>query len=302
MLSICRISNYEGVVKALKNAGARVVIGSPGCVGKVPTWTKSETYTLEDLNVNLATFRNIGLGIATDQGVRFADVYLPMLKASYDARQRYGADYAVPGKDGVHPGWAGQLIMAYAFLHGMGLDGDLGSISIDLNSGKAEGRGGHRVLSSSGGTVTIHSIRYPFCAEGAPDKDDSIRSGMTLIPFNDELNRLTLIGKGGKSASYKVTWGTTSKSYTTDQLSKGINLAADFVVNPFTDSFKKVDEAVGRKQAYETRQIKTLFHGEEGQADLGETAKLTEKVRQPLAAAIAIAFEPVDHQITIAAE
>ena len=294
--------NYEGVVKALKGGGARVVLGSPGCVGKVPTWTKSDTFTLEHLNLNLATFRNIDIAIAADQGIRFADVFWPMLKTGFDAQQRYGPDFAVPGKDGVHPGWAGQLIMAYCYLHALGLEGDLGSITVDLGTGKAQGAGGHTVTTFADGSATIRSTRYPFCAEGAPDKDDSIRGGMTLVPFNENLNRLRLVVKGAQVASYKVTWGTTSKSYSADQLAQGVNLAADFAVNPFTGAFKKVDDAVGRKQNYETRQIKTLFHGEEGQTDMAATVALTEKVRQPLADAIAAAFVPVEHQLKITAE
>ncbi|MSU61609.1 MAG: hypothetical protein EXS31_04290 [Pedosphaera sp.] len=293
--------NYSGVLRALKGAGARVVLGSPGCVGKVPSWTKSSPYTLEDLNLNLATFRNIDIDIARGEGTGFADVFWPMLKAGQEAQQRYGTDYAVPGKDGVHPGWAGQLIMAYCFLNAMGLDGDLGSIMVDLTADKADGKGGHAVTGFANGTATIRSSRYPFCAEGALDKDDSIRSGMTLVPFNQNLNRLMLVVKSGTSANYKITWGIDSKSYSSEQLAKGVNLADEFVKNPFTDAFKKVDDAVAKKQAYETRQIKTLFHGEEGRADMEGTAALTEKARQPLADAIGKAFVPVEHQLKIEA-
>ncbi len=47
-------------------------------------------------------------------------------------------EYAVAGKDGIHPGWAGQAIMAYAFLTtALGLDGNLGLIDVDLAAGKA---------------------------------------------------------------------------------------------------------------------------------------------------------------------
>jgi hypothetical protein len=85
-------------------------------------------------------------------------------------------------------------------------------------------------------------------------------------------------------------------------LGKGVNLAADFEVNPFSDAFKKVDEAVAAKQNYETRQIKELFHGPEGHADKEMTADLTEKVRSPLAQKIHESFVPVTHKLTIVAE
>src|SRR6266699_1064207 len=49
--------NYEGkslaIIEAFKANGARVIQGSPGCIGKVPTWTKTTNATVEDLNVNL---------------------------------------------------------------------------------------------------------------------------------------------------------------------------------------------------------------------------------------------------------
>ena len=42
-------------------------------------------------------------------------------------------------------------------------------------------------------------------------------------------------------------------------------------------AFQRLDEAVGQKQNYETKQIKSLFHGEEGRADMKATVALTEK-------------------------
>ena len=63
-----------------------------------------------------------------------------------------------------------------------------------------------------------------------------------------------------------------------------------------------MDEAVAAKQNYETWQIKSLFHGREGAADLKLTTELTEKTRAPLVAALKKAFVPVTHTIEIAAE
>jgi len=53
-----------------------------------------------------------------------------------------------------------------------------------------------------------------------------------------------------------MTWGGQSRTYSAVQLSRGVNLAADFPDNPFADSFNRVDRAVAAKQAYETRQVK----------------------------------------------
>jgi lysophospholipase L1-like esterase len=292
---------YTAVARAFKETGARVVLGSPGCVGKVASWVKSASGTLEEHNLSLCALRNIGVEIAAAEQIRFADVFWPMYTAGVSARQKYGPDYAVAGKDGVHPGWAGQLIMAYAYLKALGLDGDLGTLTADLKSGKAEATGGHVVKSFQGGALTVESRRYPFCATGAPDKDDSIRSGMTLVPFNAELNRLTLVVKGAPAAGCKVTWGDASRTYPADALAKGVNLAEDFERNPFSEAFKKVDAAVLAKQAYETKQVKQIFHGKEGREDMEGAVKKTEAERAPLAEAVRAALVPVTHTLRIEA-
>ena len=292
----------RSIIRLFKEDGVRVIQGSAGTVGKMPSWVKQAQGTVNDLNLSLLEFRNIDVRLAQAEQVAFADVFVPMLVKGFEAKQRYGDDYMISGKDGVHPGWAGQLVMAYAFLRAMGLDGEIATITVDMENGRATASAGHRVLSAKSNEVQIGSRRYPFCASGPLDADSSIRSGMTLVPFNEELNRFMLVVRNAPAARYRVTWGQTSKSYSAAQLAEGVNLAADFEVNPFSEAFGRVDEAVAKKQAYETRQVKTLFHGPEGRTDMEMTAALTEKVRQPLADAIEAAFIPVRHTIRIEAE
>ena len=134
-----------------------------------------------------------------------------------------------------------------------------------------------------------------------PHKDNSIRSAMTLIPFNQDLNRLMLKVTNVKAGkSYKVTWGTESKTFTRPpNCERGINLAAEFPCNPFCAAFAKVDAAVAAKQAYETKQIKQDFRSPEAKTDMEAVAARTEKEREPLAEAIHAAFVPVTHTIKI---
>jgi lysophospholipase L1-like esterase len=292
----------RAVIRRFKEHGVRVIQGSPGTVNKMPAWVKQAKGTVDDLNHSLAEFRNIGVQLASEEQVAFADVFCPMLAGGFEARRRCGEDYMIAGKDGVHPGWAGQLVMAYAFLKAMGLDGQIGTITLDLAAGKATASEGHRIVTTEPGRIEVESSRYPFCATGSANDDSSIRSGMTLVSFNNDLNRFLLVVRGAAPGRYSVTWGETSKTYTAEELAKGVNLAADFETNPFSAAFKRVDDAVAKKQAYETRQVKDLFHGPEGQADMALTATLTEKARAPLAAAIGTAFVPVRHTITVASE
>ncbi len=295
-------SNQTAIVRAFKAAGARIVVGSPGPVGKMPGWVKTASGTVDDLNLSLNRFRNIDIEIAQVEQVGFADVFWPMITSFHQGRQKFGDDYYISGKDGVHPGWAGQTVMAYAFLKALGLDGDIGTLTVDLDAKTATASTGHEAKGFANGDLKILSRRFPFCATGDLKSDNSIRSAMTLIPFNEELNRFVLVAKGGTAARYKVTWGAESRSYTAAQLAQGVNLAADFVVNPFSAAFDRVDAAVATKQEFETRQIKEIFHGAEGRENMELAVKITEKLRAPLAAAVKRAYAPVSHSVAIAAE
>ena len=225
-----------------------------------------------------------------------------MLTASFEAKKKYGPEYEVAGKDGVHPGWAGQLIMAYAYLKAMGLDGEIGTFTVDLKKEQAKASEGHKINEFKNGTLSITSTKYPFCAAGELDQDGSIRSGMALVPFNQDLNRLMLVVKKGTAGKYKITWGSETRNYSAEQLAKGVNLADDFAVNPFSEAFKKVEASVLAKQVYETTQIKKIFHGPEGKADMEATVKKTEEERAPLSTAIQAAFVPVIHTVRIEPE
>jgi hypothetical protein len=296
-------SNSVAIIEAFKANGVRGIQGSPGCVGKRPTWVGDTNASMEDLNLSLCKLRNIDIEIAKKKNMGFADVFWPMLTSGQIARAKYAPGYAIAGKDGVHPGWAGHLVMAYAFLHSFGLDGDIGTFTVDLRSNKAKVSNGHELLGFANGNLQIKSHRYPFClGEGDPAKDDNMRSGAMLVPFNQELNRLMLVVKHPAAKSYQVTWGDETKTYTAGQLGKGINLAEDFLRNPFSDAFKQVDQAVLAKQAYETKQIKQIFRSPAAKADMEGTVAQTEAEREPLAAAIKTAFVPVTHTIKIVAQ
>jgi hypothetical protein len=297
-------ADYEtaltAMIRGFKAAGCEVLLGSPGIIDSVPPWVKTARGTKLELNQALSRFRNLGIRVAAENDIRFADIYRPMLVADWKAKQRHGPEFMVSGKDGVHPGWAGQLIMAYAFLKGLGLDGDLGTITLDGDTATAVG--GHVVQSVDDGTITLVSSRFPFApGPGDAANDDSLRAGLALVPFDQDLNRLTLRLKNPAAARYTVIWGDESRDYDAADLEKGVNLAADFIEHPLHETFRKVWDAAAAKQAYETRQMKTLMHGPEGETDMEATVALTEKVHHKLATDLAAAMRPVEHVITVVA-
>ena len=292
--------NQTNVVRKFKEAGARVVLGSSGTIHSVPSWVKSAKGTWETLNLALLNFRNINIEVAQAEQVAFADVYWPMLVKGHEARARYGEGFKLEGADGVHPGWAGHVMMATAFLEGLGLRGDVGQINVDLAAGKATGREGQRVVKFEQGVVSLRSFRLPFSFEpGDVSKDGSIAAGVALADFQKKLNRLTLKVAGAKTAQVKVTWGDASKLFSAAQLAKGVNLAAEFPQNPTSPAFAKIWKAVEEKQAYETKQIKTLFRSPEAKKDMEAVVKSSQVEFDRLAAALKAVIKPVDSTIKV---
>jgi lysophospholipase L1-like esterase len=293
--------NLTEISKQFRDAECRVIIGSSGIIDSVPHWVKSARGTQQDLNLALSKFRNIALDVATTEKAGFADIYQPMLLADLQAKKTIAPDFKIAGKDGVHPGWAGQVIMARAFLKAMGLDGNLGEISWDAAADKATAKGGHEILSSAGGKLKIRSTKLPFSVgEGDAKSDNAIRAGMALVPFDQELNRFTLRVSSPKAKTYKITWGTESKSYTAEQLAVGVPLATDFINHPLHPAFQNVWKAVIEKQNYETKQIKGIVHGKQGKENPDAAFAETEPVRAPLAEKVKSALQPVEHEIVIA--
>jgi lysophospholipase L1-like esterase len=301
---------YEKAMRTLieraKAAGVRMVVGTPGAVD-----TKYSKIA-EAYNDSLGRLGQIDRVLAGEYGTAFADVHAPLMAAMAASKGQFGADYPVCGRDGVHPPPNGHIIMAYAFLKGLGLDGQLGTITVDM-AGTAQATDGHKVLSSAPGSAEIESTRYPFCFYGDDKSPDSTRSILPFVPFNQELNRLMLVVKNLKSDKAKVAWGEATKTFTRDELAKGVNLGAEFLDNPFSEAFKKVDEAVARKQGYETGMIKSSYHA---LADLKKNLdadpeaatavqtladKLNAK-QTALGAAVRAAVVPVKHKITVTAE
>ncbi|MBK8094798.1 MAG: hypothetical protein IPK32_23230 [Verrucomicrobiaceae bacterium] len=199
--------------------------------------------------------------------------------------------------------------MAQAFLKALGLDGEIGTITIDLQ-GPTTTTAGHEVKKGTGGAVTLASTKWPFCFDGDKKDANGTRSILPFTAFNEELNRLTLKVTHMTAAKAKVAWGTETKEFTREQLEAGVNLTAAFEKTPFDRPFADLVAAIGQKQAFETLLIKSLVtHMRIIAAEAAAEPKLAaalEKLKQKLAsehakqdANVRRMLRPVDHSFVI---
>jgi len=247
-------ANYEKwmrlVLEGLKKVGVtHIVAGSPGAVDT--RWFVKSGATADQYNDTLAHLRDIDKKLAAEYHTAFANVHDEMIHAMAAAKAKLGPDYDVGGRDGVHPGANGHLLMAAAFLKGLGLDGNIGDITLDMK-GTSAGSEGHAVTGSHG-IAEIESTKLPFYLE------PEMRKITAFCRFNEELNRYTLRVKNLTTAKAKVTWGTEVKEFTKEQLTAGINLAVEFDKSPLDPAFIQLVIAVNAKQAYETPMIKGMI-------------------------------------------
>jgi lysophospholipase L1-like esterase len=254
--------NTEAIIKTFREGGVRfIVIGSPGLVDTYSfDRISGRSYSATNYNNTLADLARIAREVASEQNVIFADVYTPMAAVMKAAKARYGPAYQVAGADGIHPAANGHLVMAYAFLKALGCSGEIGSITWDAKTGAATATAGHRILSVTNGIIEIESSRYPFCFYSNSADPNSTRAMLAFLPFNEDLNRFRLVVTNGGAGRLKVTWGKEAKVFSAAQLEQGVNLAAEFMDNPFAEAFASVDKAVREQQAWEGPAVNNFVH------------------------------------------
>jgi lysophospholipase L1-like esterase len=251
-------ANMRLVLQTAEKLGVKnIVTGTPGAVD-THYFLKSGA-TADQYNDNLAHLGAIDRKLAADMHTAFANVHEEMTQAMGRAKAILGKEYDVCGRDGVHPQADGHLLMAAAFLKGLGCDGNIGEITVDL-SGASSGSKGHQT-SGSNGSAQVTSTVWPFCFDGDAKSPSGTRSILPFCKFNEELNRFTLRVKNLKASKAKVTWGAETKEFAKEDLEKGINLMASFETTPFDQAFFTLMNAVRLKQEYETPMIKNMVSG-----------------------------------------
>jgi len=304
-----RINNYRtktiDIIQQFKTAGVRtIIITGPGAVDADAYHHGKKDAEL--YNKTLAAYGEAARQVANENGAIFADMHGTMVQAMEKFKARH-PDKSFVGNDGIHPENVGHMVMAYTILKALGCDGDIGTITVDLAANKADATAGHKVLSADGGKVEMESIRYPFCLGNDPLDALGQRAALSLVPFNEELNRFKLVVKSGTAKKYHVTFGAETRDFDAAQLAAGINLTQEFIKSPFEDSFRKVDNLIHAQQDFETLLTKQWLHNQSAWTQDYPTAadafkQLAESGKQSdqsLRTAVSAAVVPVKYTITI---
>lgn len=240
------VKGLQGIADQAKAAGVRVAWITPQ-----PIERREPGNQLAGYNETLKRYSLEGVaGIAKKNDGLFVDQFTPYLNVMNKARETDDKIIVTEG-DAVHPGPAGQSLMAASILKGMHFPRLVSSVAIDA-SGKKETKNCtvEGVEAKQGGLrFRRHDAALPFFPEQA-------KKILKWTPLLEEMNDYSLQVTGLNAGKYEVRLdGKKIAEHSDAELAAGVNLAsAALTVGPIADQVKEIVKAVNDK----TNQ----FHGQ----------------------------------------
>ena len=164
-------------------------------------------------------------GIAERLGAAVIDLHGPMTALNARLQQADPAATLV-GPDRVHPGDAGQLVMAYYILKGQGVSGTVAALSLDAAQGQATAQENCQItdLRCQGGTVSFSCTEAALPYPVLPAAEEALK----WVPFMADLNREMLTVTGLSAGQYTVLVdGQPVAAVADTELAAGVNLAGN---------------------------------------------------------------------------
>jgi lysophospholipase L1-like esterase len=245
------MKGLQGIADQAKAANIRVAWITPQPVEHNPG-SPQEAYnkTLEKFSAGVKEIAEKNGG-ATGVTSVFADQFHPYWAVIQKAREG-GEKGRITGGDAVHPGPAGQALMAASILKGLHFPREVSSVSID-----ADGKTDSKRATVTAVEVKDGGVRFQREDKALPFFPESAKGILKHAPLLEEMNHYGLQVKGLKAGKYAVKLGGTKVAeYTAEELAAGVNLAGPaLAAGPVADQVKAVVKAVDAKTNYYHGQI-----------------------------------------------
>ena len=244
------MKGLQGIADQAKAAEIHVAWITPQPVEHNPG-APAEAYnaTLEKFSAGVGEIAKKNNGLFVDQ----FHPYWAVIKKARDA----GEKGRITGGDAVHPGPAGQAVMAAAILQGMSFSKDVSTVSVTVDLRMAT-----HVVVNRGCEVTDFAIkdggvRFQRKDLALPFFPEQAKSILKWTPLLEDMNDYGLKVAGLNGGKYEVKYdGKKIAEYTDKELAAGVNLAgAALSVGPIADQVKEIVKAVTDKTNYYHGQI-----------------------------------------------
>jgi lysophospholipase L1-like esterase len=225
--------NTRTLVDRFKKDGAQVILIEPSIFDDTSTMSAPN---FPGCATGLGKIADRAAALAKEENLGLVDFYHPMLALNHSVQAQNPAATII-GPDRTHPGNAGHLYMAYLFLTAQHVPTEIAHVTLDGMSGTVTDSAHckvNQVKSDSGG------LTFDYLADALPFPiDPDAAQAVQWVPAINDLNHETLTVTNLASGSYDLTVdGKKIRSYTADELGKGVNLAAETAMPEYQQALK----------------------------------------------------------------
>jgi lysophospholipase L1-like esterase len=226
------VQNMRALAERLRAAGCRLIFLTPSIYDQTADIEADNMLGTDDALARCAEEVRL---MAPDYEASVVDLHPFMLEVNASLQQS-DPSATIVGRDRVHPGDVGHMVMAYAFLRAQAVPALVSLVEIDAAAGRAKDARNCTVDKLRvGGELTFECTEkaLPFpVPEGAGP-------ALELVPFTEEMNREMLIVRGLAPGEYELLIdGEVVERADAAALAEGLNLA----LNERTPMYRQAEE------------------------------------------------------------
>lgn len=223
-------ANMRKLAEGLKAAGVRMIFITPSIFDQTAVFPGANDPGLVGpdaigVNTGLGEMAKRVIEMAREFDSPVVDFNGPMTKLNAE-QQKSDPAFTIVGKDRVHPGAVGHLVMAYLFLKAQGVPKYVSKVAIDAAAGKASETQNGKLENLKAApdavsfTLTENALPFPI--------DGGTRPALKLVSFMEDLNQEQLQVSGLKPGAYELLIDdVVVQACSAEELAAGINLAAN---------------------------------------------------------------------------
>ena len=215
-------NNVRKISDALASKGVRQIFITPTIYDEN---FESTVESMRGVNAALGECSDFVLEFANAQNAPVVDLWHPMNEIN-TKRQLADPQFTLIGKDRIHPGPMGHMVMAYLFLEQTGAPQDVWQLEIDAKTQKVleqkNTEASNLVVTPARLSFSNKEMALPF-----PLIEDA-KAAYDLVPFLNLLNQQVLKIRNLADGNYTLRINDADVgTYTQSDLEKGVNLAAN---------------------------------------------------------------------------
>jgi endoglucanase len=217
-------TNMQALIQALQASGARVILCTPSIYDESLVQSNETRIVSKGANETLRLCAEKMKEWSKKYKTQIVDFHFRM-QAVNEAWQKESPTNTVVGRDRVHPGAVGHLVMAYGFLKDTGMTPLVSRIAIDARKPAAAPETSNASIQNV--KTGKDSLSFDCLEKALPfPVTDGAKAALARVPFMKDLNQQTLQVKNLAKGKWMLSIdGSNVGPFTEAQLAAGVNLA-----------------------------------------------------------------------------